>query len=116
MFGLVQSSALACDEIPAAAWAPPIDGMKPDPLSPGQRDAVGDFAMKVFGPFRMIGPRQTATLPGGSGAVWLMLAMMPACPTAAAATGRAAIWRNGSEGNGEESRTSARSASGLPVL
>jgi hypothetical protein len=29
-------------------------------MSPGQREAVGDFAMNVFGPFRMTGPRQTA--------------------------------------------------------
>ena len=87
MFGLVQSLAFACDAIPATTLAPLTEEMKPDPLSPGQRDAVGDFAMNVFGPFRMTGPRQTATLPGGSVSVWLMLAMMPACPTAAGAAG-----------------------------
>src|ERR1700712_4008622 len=112
MFGLVQSVALACDAIPATTLAPPTVEMKPDPLSPGQRDAVGDFAMNVFPPFRMIGPRQTATLPGGSAAVWLMLATVPACPTAAVAVGSAAVWRNGSAANGEDSRTSARSEYG----
>src|SRR6476619_4302398 len=104
MFGLVQSSALAWDAIPATMLAPPIDETKPDPLSPGQRDAVGDFPMNVFGPVRMMGPRQTATLPGGNALVWLMLATMPVCPTTAGAAGNAAVWRNGSGANGKDSR------------
>src|SRR5947209_5146922 len=110
MFGFVQSAVFACDAIPATTLTPPTDEMKPDPLSPGHSDAVGDFAMNVVPPFRMIGPRQTATLPGGSAAVWLMLAIVPACPTAAKADGSAAVCSSGSDANGADSRTSARSA------
>ena len=46
--------------------------------------------MNVVGPMRMTGPRRIATVPAGSGAVWLMLVTTACCPTAAAAVGRPA--------------------------
>src|SRR6478609_10524380 len=84
MFGVLQSPTWDCAAIPATIGAPLLTVITPEPLSPGHNDAVGERPMNVVPPTRMTGPRQTATAPSGSGAVWLMLATTACWPTTAA--------------------------------
>src|SRR3569833_1241833 len=101
---------------PRTVARPPSTVTKPEPLSPGHNDAVGELMQKApFGVTQLSGGddgmvvRRTASSPGGGVPLWLMLAIAPVVPATRAVVGMATVWMYGSMANGESSRMSAMS-------
>src|SRR3989442_3393094 len=56
----------AWDTMPVTTFSPSPNVMNPEPLSPGQRDAVDDLGVKKLPPGIVTGARRTATCPAGT--------------------------------------------------